>query len=246
MSKKKKKTNPKKNIQQKQKKQQSNLPAILFFSISGVVIIAFLIFIGLNNSSNNQNLASEEPLEYEFTYEGQPSVGDENAPIKIVEFGDYKCSHCKDFHEVVYPDIKKDFIDTGKVQFFFINYPFIDDDSVNIARGGEAVFAQNKEAFWEYQDVVFKQPQGEQQWATNEALVKLVEENVSSVDIDQFKQDLEGNTQVAAVNEDITIAKEAGVTATPTLFINGKEFQQWYDYKMIKEEIERLLESEGQ
>lgn len=240
----KKKTNPRKNIQQKQKKQQSNLPAILFFSISGIAIIAFLIFIGMNSNSN-QNLANEDPLEYDFTYEGQPSIGDENAPIKIVEFGDYKCSHCKDLHEIVYPDIKKDFIDTGKVQLFFINYPFIDDDSVNIAKGGEAVFAQNEEAFWEYQDLVYKQPQSEQLWATNEALIKLVEENLPSIDIEQFKQDLEGNKQVAAVNEDITIAKDAGITATPTLFINGKEFPQWYDYKAVKEEIERLLESEG-
>lgn len=243
MSKKKKKTNPKKNIQRKQKKQQSNLPAILFFSISGVVIIAFLIFFAMNSGSN-QNVVNEEPLEYEFTYEGQPSVGDKNAPIKIVEFGDYKCSHCKDFHEVVYPDIKKDFVDTGKVQLFFINYPFIDDDSLNIAKGGEAVLAQNEAAFWEYQDLVFKQPQGEQQWATNDALTKLVKENLPSIDAEKFKEDIEGNKQVAAVNEDITIAKEAGVTATPTMFINGKEFKQWYDYKVIKEEIERLLESE--
>lgn len=246
MAKKKKKSNPKQNKHQ-QKKQQSNLPAILFFSISGVVIVAFLIFFAMNSDNNStQNVANEEPLEYEFTYEGQPSIGDEDAPIKIAEFGDYSCSHCKDFHDVVYPEIKKDFIDTGKVQFFFINFPFIDDDSLNIAKGGEAVFAQNEDAFWEYHDLVYQQEQSEEQWATVDVLTQLVEENLPAVDAEQFKEDLENNAQISAVNEDLTIVKEAGITSTPTMFINGKEFKQWYDYKVVKEEIERLLESEGQ
>ncbi len=240
---KKKKPNPKKR--QQGKKQQSNLPAILFFSISGVVIIAFLIFFALNSTNQEQaQVSNEEPLQYDFSYEGQPSIGDEDAPIKIVDIGDYKCSHCKDFHEIVYPDIKKDFIDTGKVQLFFVNFPFIDDDSLNLAKGGEAVFAQNEEAFWDYHDLVFQQEQGEAQWATVDALTKLVKDNLSSIDAEQFKEDIEGNAQTAAINEDLTIVNEAGVTSTPTIFINGVEFKEWYDYKVIKEEIERLLESE--
>lgn len=246
MAKKKKKRNTTKNAQQ-QKKQQSNVPAILFFSISGVVIVAFLIFFAMNSGNDStQNVANEEPLEYEFTYEGQPSIGDEDAPIKIAEFGDYSCSHCKDFHDVVYPEIKKDFIDTGKVQFFFINFPFIDDDSVNIAKGGEAVFAQNKDAFWDYHDLVYQQEQREEQWATNDVLTELVADNLPHIDADQFKEDLENNAQISAINEDLTIVKEAGITSTPTMFINGKEFKQWYDYKAVKEEIERLLENEEQ
>lgn len=241
---KKKKPNPKKR--QQRKNQQSNVPAILFFSISGVVIIAFLIFFAINSTNQEQAQVGndEPPLEYDFSYEGQPSIGDEDAPIKIVDIGDYKCSHCKDFHEIVYPDIKKDFIDTGKVQLFFINFPFIDDDSLNLAKGGEAVFAQNEEAFWDYHDLVFQQEQGETQWATVDALTELVKENLPSIDADQFKEDVEGNAQTAALNEDLMIVNEAGVTSTPTIFINGVEFKEWYDYKVIKEEIERLLESE--
>lgn len=229
---------------QPQKKQPSNLPAILFFSISGVVIIAFLIFLAMNSSSG-QNAASGEPLEYDFTLEGQPSIGDENAPVKIVEIGDYKCSHCKDFHDNIFPKLKQDFIDTGKVQFFFINFPFIDEDSARIAKGGETVFALNEEAFWEYHDFVFQQEYEEgEQWATEDALVKLVNDRLSSVDAEKFEQELKDNVHISAVNEDLSMVKEAGVTSTPTMFINGTEFKQWYDYSALKAEIERYLESE--
>lgn len=248
MAKKRRKRNPKRHNQHQKKQQASNTSAILFFSISGVVIIALLVFFAMNSGKDNpaQQAETEEPLEYEFTYEGQPSIGDENAPIKIAEFGDYSCSHCKDFHDVIYPEIKKDFIDTGKVQFFFINFPFIDDDSVNIAKGGEAVLAQNEEAFWDYHDLVYEQEQSEEQWTTVDVLTELVTDNMPNIDADQFKEDLENNAQVSALNEDLTIVKEAGVTSTPTMFINGKEFKEWYDYKVVKEEIERLLENEEQ
>lgn len=245
MAKKKKKPNKNRKPQQQQRKQQSNLPAILFFSISGVVIIAFLIFFAINSSNDANQVANEEPLEYDFTYEGQPSVGDEEAPIKIVEFGDYKCSYCKDFHDQIFTELKKDFIDTGQVEFYFINFPFIDEDSTMIAKGGESVFAQNEEAFWDYHNLVFQQEYNEnEQWATVDALTELVEENLPDIDAEQFREDLENNTHISAVNEDLTIVHDIGLTSTPSMFINGTEFQQWYDYSAVKAEIERLLESE--
>ena len=249
MAKKKNQKKKQQPSQQNQKKQQSNLPAILFFSISGIAIIGFLIFLMINSTgSNNQGTASQtEPLEFNATLEGQPSLGDENAPITIVEIGDYKCIHCKDFHQNIFSKLKKDFIDTGKVQFYFVNFPFIDEDSARLARGGETVFAQNPDAFWDYHDLVFQQEYEDGElWATEEAIVKLVEE-LSTVDAKKFKQEFEDNAYVSKVNEDLSLVKEAGVTSTPTVFINGKEFQQWYDYEEFKAEIERLLkDSEGQ
>ncbi|PWA10056.1 disulfide dehydrogenase [Pueribacillus theae] len=243
MSKKKKK-NPKKTPAHRPgKKPQSNLPAIIFFSICGLVIATFFVFFALNS---NNKAANEEPKTYDFSYEGQPFVGSGNAPIKMVEFGDYKCPACKVFQEKVYPKIKKDFIDNGQVQFFFINFPFIADDSITAAKAGEEVFSQNKEAFWDYHDAVYKNQGGEKaEWATVDFLTNLVEKNVPDIDMSLFKQNMADNVQVSKVNEDIVIAQEAGVSSTPTIFINGKEFVKWNDYSAIKEEFNRLLESEG-
>lgn len=248
MAKKKNQKKKQQPSQQNQKKQQSNLPAILFFSISGIAIIGFLIFLMINNTgSNNQGTAETEPLEFNATLEGQPSLGDENAPIKIVEIGDYKCIHCKDFHQNIFSKLKQDFIDTGKVQFHFVNFPFIDEDSARLARGGETVFAQNPDAFWDYHNLVFEQKyQNGELWATEDAIVKLVEDKLPAVDAKKFKEEFEDNAYVSKVNEDLSIVKETGVTSTPTVFINGKEFQQWYDYEVFKAELERLLkDSEG-
>lgn len=238
MSKKRKNQN-RRNVQ-RTKKKQSNLPAILFFSISGVVIIALLVLFAMNSLKNT---GGTEENRYDFTYEDQPSLGQEDAPVKIVEFGDYKCPACKDFQQEIFPQIEKELIDGGKVQFFYINYPFIAEDSVTAALVGEAVYLQDEEAFWDYYELVHKH-QGDQEtnWATIEFLTSLIADNLPMIDIEEVERAIENNELVAAVNEDITIAAEANVAGTPSVFINGLEFSEWYSYEAIQAEVDRILD----
>jgi len=239
MSKKKKK-NPKKSSQQNRKKQPSNIPAIVFFSVCGVLIIAILIMFAVNPNSDQETANS-----YEFDYEGQPAIGDDDAPIKMVEFGDYKCPACKRFDETVFPQLQEEFIDSGKVQFFFINYPFIGDDSFTAAEVGEAVLSQDEDAFWSYHHLVYENQESEQKrWATMNRLRTLIEEHLPSIDVDQLESDMDNRTFQSAVEEDLAIVQNAGVTGTPTIFINGTEFADWSDYNAIRDELNRILEQD--
>lgn len=241
MSKKRKPKNRKKPVQRNRAKQQSNLPAILFFSISGVVIITLLVVFAMNSLGSSSDAETEN--RYDFTYENQPSLGSEDAPVKIVEFGDYKCPSCKDFQEKIFTHIKQDYIDKGDVQFFYINYPFLAEDSVTAAQVGEAVYEQDEDAFWKYYELVYEH-QGSQDtnWATVEFLTSLIADHLPEIDVDEIKRGVENKEFVSAVNQDIVIAGEANVNGTPTLFINGVEFTEWYSYDAVKAEIERLLD----
>ena len=75
-------------------------------------------------------------------YQDEPVLGESSAPVKIVEFGDYKCPYCKQFDASFFPLIDKELIQTGKVQFFFLNYPFINTDSSRASEFSEVVYKE--------------------------------------------------------------------------------------------------------
>ena len=71
----------------------------------------------------SQSLLANEPSARDIT-EDDFIIGDENAPITIIEYASMSCSHCADFHTNTLPELKTEFIDTGKVRMVFRDYPF--------------------------------------------------------------------------------------------------------------------------
>jgi protein-disulfide isomerase len=211
---------------------KSNSNKILFFSISFVFIVAVILLFTLENNPQKK--------EYEFSYENQPMLGKEDAPVKIVEFGDFKCPSCKAFEQQIFPLLKEEFIDTGKVQFYFINHPIVGQDSVIAAVVGEAVYGQSEEAFWKYHEMVYKnQGSHDAEWATLDFLIGLIEEEIPEVDIEQLENDLNEKSFEADLKQDEEEADMAGVTGTPTLFINGVEvdLEDSFDYQKLRDLI---------
>ncbi|HET7615380.1 MAG TPA: thioredoxin domain-containing protein, partial [Bacillales bacterium] len=109
-----------------------------------------------------------------FNYDAQPMLGNEDAPVKIVEFGDYRCSVCYHFDQKFFPKLKKQFIETGKASFYFMNYPILGQGSVRAALASESVFRRSPEAFWKYHETVYDhQGPEDKEWATTDFLVRL-------------------------------------------------------------------------
>ena len=71
----------------------------------------------------SQSLLANEISGLKIT-ENDFTIGDENAPITIIEYASMSCSHCADFHNNTLPDLKTEYIDTGKVRMVFRDYPF--------------------------------------------------------------------------------------------------------------------------
>ncbi|MEI4927642.1 thioredoxin domain-containing protein, partial [Klebsiella pneumoniae] len=76
-------------------------------------------------------------------------------------FVDYKCPYCAAWTNNNLPKLKKDYIDTGKVQLYIVNFPFLGPDSIKAAMVGEILWKQNHEAFWEYTEALYAH-QGEE------------------------------------------------------------------------------------
>ncbi len=219
---------------------KSNKGFIIVIASIFVLAAALLFFISNQEGKQPDTGTDQANQEMDVAYEGQPTVGKEDAPVKIVEFFDFKCPHCAEFAERIYPQIKADYIDTGKAQMTFINKPFMGADSFTAALVGEAVYAQKPDAFMEYYDLVLEnQGNPNEAWATEEFLLGLVEDNMKDIDIEQLKSDIDDPAIKEKVEQD---RKESGaVESTPTILVNGKTVNLDYE-NGIKPAIESALE----
>ncbi|WP_025785281.1 thioredoxin domain-containing protein [Sporosarcina sp. D27] len=162
-------------------------------------------------------------------YEGQPYLGEESAPVEIVEFGDYKCPSCKDFNDNLLPIIYKELVETGKAKLYFMNYSFIAADSTTAAQFAETVYQElGDEKFWKFHELLFQnqQPDAEQtNYFTEEFLEELLADVASSEEVEKVLSSYQKHEGEAALKKDMKMANSLEVSSTPTIFIGGKEFK---------------------
>jgi protein-disulfide isomerase len=227
---------------QMEKTKKTKLMILTILTLLAVLIIGINIF----NRSHKETVKIVDTNVFQF--EKQPFLGSKNAPVKIVEFADFKCPACKKFDQSILPQLQKDFIDKGTAQLFFINYPIISPltDSKTAAMAGEAIYAQNPEEFWKFYKIVYDN-QGDEQtvWASSNFLVNLAKKSNLKVDYEKLKTEIDQNKYTNNLNEDLEIVDRLGINSTPTIFINGKEIpkSETFDYSKLKEEI---LNSKGE
>lgn len=192
-----------------------------------------------------------KPEDLNFNYESLPTIGQADAPVKLVEFGDFKCTVCKAFSESIYPQLKKDFIDTGKVSLSFMNFTIISPnaDSRTAALAAQAVYHQSNDEFWKFYHAVFENQGAENaEWATSDFLVQLARDQKLNLDFDRLKQDIDKATYKSEVDKQIKTARDNNFTGTPTIVLNGRKLSdsQALTYNNLKAEIEKALQEQGQ
>ncbi|QCR33691.1 thioredoxin domain-containing protein [Lysinibacillus sp. SGAir0095] len=190
------------------------------FWIVGIIAVCIIGIILLTD-------VSQETAEID--YENQPFMGDENAPVEIIEFGDYKCPHCGEFNSSMVPYIKEEFIDTGKAKFYFMNYSFIAVDSTTAALFAETVYQElGNEVFWEFHDLLFANQttaDGKENFMDETFLKAVLSKVASEEEVEQVVQAFSDNQGDASLDKDMEMANNLGVNSTPTIFIGGKKFE---------------------
>jgi protein-disulfide isomerase len=225
-----------KEYRRQQEEKQKRLNRRLMW-ITGAVVVAIVAL---------AIIFRPQPSPVEFAYDQLPVLGDPNAPVKIVEFGDYKCPACKAFSEQIKPQLVQDYIDKGLVSFYFMNLAFIGKDSFTAAYAAQSVFHQNNDAFWKYYDALFKNQGNEYiEWATPDFLVDLAKKEGLEIDFNKLQSDIESSTYASEVDEHIAKARSSGVSSTPTVFVNGVKIDNPFDYNALKAEIDKALNAEA-
>lgn len=235
------KNNPKNHKNKKSKHNQSKQTQLMTWTL--VIIVVACVGAILYNAVAGPGPQAEQTFNEEvFQYNQQPALGSKDAPINLVTFADFKCPACKDFDQLILPQVKKDFIDEGLVQLHFINYPIItpNGDSRTAAIAGEAVFNQSQEEFWKFYNALFANQQDEKlNWATPEFLVQVAKDANLQIDFDKMKNDIDQKAFEEHVKADMSIGNQVGVNSTPAIFINGKKVanQDAFNYEALNKII---------
>jgi protein-disulfide isomerase len=152
---------------------------------------------------------------------GSPIMGNPNAPITILEWGDYQCTFCYKFHQNTLDIIKEEFVKTGEVKIIFKDFPLNGLDSKLAA---EATYcAQDQDKYWEYHDELYKNWGGERTgWITRESLEKFA--MTIDLNLKEFNDCLDNHTYKDRVNTHYQFGKKLGIDATPSFLVfNGEK-----------------------
>jgi len=186
--------------------------------IIGIIAGGFLVGYGMN-SNDSKILTSEKLIK-----NGSPIMGNIDAPITILEWGDYQCTYCYKFHQNTLNIVNEEFIKTGKVKIIFKDFPLNGYDSKLAAEASYC--AQDQQKYWEYHNELYKNWGGERTgWITRESLTKFAE--IIELNTDDFNQCLDENKYQNKVNSMHEFGKEIGIDATPSFLV-------FNDQKIIK------------
>ena len=160
-------------------------------------------------------------------------AGDLSAPLVLVEYGDFECTHCGDAYEMI-KDVQKEFED--KLLFVFRHFPLADHHphAEHAAEAAEAAAAQGY--FWAMHDILFENQEA------------LADENLAGyaaaigISPAQLLADLNSRTFAQQVLADLKGGVESGVDGTPCFFINGVPYEGESDAQTLIVELERQLE----
>jgi protein-disulfide isomerase len=151
---------------------------------------------------------------------GDHVLGDPKAPVTIIEYASLTCSHCAHFHTQILPDLKKKWIDTGKVKLVYRDFP-LDQVAVKAAQIAECA---GKDKYFGVLDIVFR---GQPQWATGaDPIAELAKPlRIAGLGEAEIKACLANDAMMNAVLNDYRSGEALGVNSTPTLFIDGQLYR---------------------
>ena len=148
-------------------------------------------------------------------------LGNEDADITVIEFADYRCPFCHKFHEETFDKVVTNFLNTGKAKYLFKDLVVNDrgeyKGSMQAAVASHCAAEQGK--YWEYSKEIFKNFKPEpQHWINLDSLITFAN-NIQIQDIGKFKSCVESNKYQNQIQESGTLAKQLGITGTPSFVI---------------------------
>ena len=217
--------------------------AIIVGAIAAAIIIGsiggFLAF----NAEESVNLDMARTHGTVSTAMGSPILGSLNAPITIVEFGDYQCSQCYKWYHETKPAIIENFIQTGKANLIFVDLAFLGRDSPKASAATYCAEEQGK--YWEYHGLLYSSQEAiDNGWASSERL-KAFAFNLG-LDTDLFDSCLDSGKFDKRVQYNTNEATKQGATGTPTFIIVNSDGEQQkiagaQPYSVFKNVIDSMI-----
>lgn len=167
---------------------------------------------------------TQPPQPIKISLDDDPVRGNPDAPITILEFSDFQCPFCARFYGQTLPSIKEEYIDTGKVNFVYRDFPIqsIHPNALPAAVASECANEQGK--YWEYHDILFEK---QNSWAKldSSTLISTFSQYANDLGLqgEQFDSCLETGKYLEEIQNDLNDGRSYDVTGTPGFFIGNEE-----------------------
>src|SRR3989344_2407900 len=198
------------------------------FLPSAILIAAVLIsgtLLYTRSGADNPQVAAigKDQKKVEVSIDDDAFLGDKSSPVKIIEFSDFQCPFCRKFWKETLPQIKKDYLLTGKAKLVYRDFPLtqLHPGATPAAEGAECAEEQGK--FWEMHDAIFEE-QEKQGSGTIQFTADGVKKWAAKIGLNsaKFNQCLDSGKYKQEVDKDLADGSAAGVTGTPAIFVNGR------------------------
>ena len=188
--------------------------------------------------------STKKPTIASFYNNASPILGNPNAPLTIIEFGDYQCTFCKKFFDETEKSILINYVETGKVKMLFKDFIVVNEDSINAASAAHC--ANDQEMFWSYHATLYNNWDGEGiGWPSTKQLREFA--SALGLDLNEFSECMSKSKWKELVLSSHEDGRVLGVDATPTFFIMDQSNEvikitgaQRYD--VFQEVFDSLLE----
>ena len=229
----------KRQIIRERRENQKRIQRIILISGVALVAVAFTLLLIYSTLPGNLPVFEPRPMA------NGTAMGDPEAPIKMVEYASYTCSHCGDYSHEIEPLIVENYVATGKV---YVEYrsPFVSESTTEAVEA--ALCASDENKFWEYHDALYYY-QGQ---ALTRALLDDIAKNLK-LNISNFNACLDNGKYRDKVDQDFEAGQADLIEATPTFIItytvNGetitKSIVGAYPYIQFEAEFEAALDAMG-
>lgn len=246
------------SMKKQYKKASGQISMVLPTTVLGilmVVIIVFLVAINQNLATLNSNLAGtnvkqqqqlqpqptaqqpdQQQAPVQLSVGDAPVRGDANAKVTMIEFSDFECPFCEKWYTDNMQQLQDKYISTGKVKFVFKNFPLsFHPLAEKAAEAAECAGQQGK--YWEFHDNLF---------TTRNLTVDQMKSTAKDMGLDttKFNNCLDSGSTAAGIQADINEGSAAGVSGTPTFFINGQKIVGAQPFAAFDSAIQQALSAQ--
>lgn len=225
--------------------------------VAGVIIAGAVIYIGGGNrtapnaptpsASDTAAKKGASSPSAPIVESDDPVLGDANAPVTVVEFGDFQCPFCGKFFTETEPQIVNQYVKTGKVKFVYRDFAFLGDESQAAAEAASCANEQGK--FWAYHNTLYnylwnnyyaKGKSGENVGAFSSAHLAGFASDIG-LDTARFSECVSAHRFKNEVDKDTADGRANGVGGTPSFFINGRFFEGALPFSQFQQAIDSAL-----
>jgi protein-disulfide isomerase len=233
-------------LREKRQKRVKQQRLALIVGTGGVIVLLALLVVIPQVQRNNQPVGTFVPI----TPQAHPdangtAMGNPNAPVKIVTYEDFQCPSCQYYTQNVETLLIQNEIKNGQVYYQFRNFPIIDRTSTtkeSEQSANAALCAADQGRFWDYHDMLYANQEGENVGSFTDKRLEAFAQTLG-LNMNEFNACFSVDKHQNQIDTEYQEGQQAGVTGTPSVFVNGKEVSPGYipTYDDLKKAIQAAL-----